>query len=267
MEGTMRVWLHKLEGDEWGWTAWSFDYLGFATWAPSRSEVLDKAPKKLEEYCQWLARHRDVACTLNTGAAAGATDLAGGFAGGTGLPVGPGALEKIEIVEEIAGNEVAFREDLTPASADEVGLCAELLGYTRRDLLRTVEPLPDEVLDWDPPYRHFASYAWWRAIRQILLHVALTEVAYYLPNIGWRARLDLQALEALDWREQLQQTRDETQRFLGELMDSSDRIRLRGDGSEGETWTVRKVLRRLVWHERLHLKSIHRIVAEYGQTR
>ena len=237
----MRIWLHRWEGDEWGWNAWSFDHLGFATWAPTRSEVLDRVPQKLEEYCQWLARHRGTtpACSI----------------GMTGA---------IEVVEEIAGNEVAFQEDFLQASVDEISHCAELLGYLRLDLMTTVEPLPAKVMEWDPPYRHFASYAWWRTIWQIVKHVALTEVAYYLPSVGWEVRLDLRALQIADWHEQLWQSREEAYRFLDELRASSDRVRLRnGD----ETWTVRKVLRRLVWHERLHLKSIRRIVADYERMR
>lgn len=173
-------------------------------------------------------------------------------------------LATLEVVEEIAGNEVAFQEDFLQASVDEISHCGELLGYLRRDLMTTVEPLPAEAMDWDPPYQHFASYAWWRTIRQIVKHVALTEVAYYLPSVGWQVRLDLQALQRADWQEQLRQSREETYRFLDELRASSDRVRLRnGD----ETWTVRKVLRRLVWHERLHLKSIRRVVADYERSR
>lgn len=243
----MRIRLHRWEGDELGWNAWSFDHLGFATWAATRSEVLDRAPQKLEEYCQWLAHHRGMA--------------PGGDASSRNSI---GVVDRIEVVEEIAGNEVAFEEDLLPASDDEISRCSELLGYLRRDLLNTVEPLPAEVMDWDPPYRHFASYVWWRTIRQILKHIALTEVGYYLPSIGWRGHLDLKALQAMDWQEQLRQSREEAQRFLEELRTSSDRIGLR---NEGETWTVRKVLRRLVWHERLHLKSIRRIVADYERRR
>ena len=82
----IRVWLHQRQGDEWGWSAWSLEHLGFATWAPTREEVLERVPAKLVEYGEWLARH---------GERWDAT------------PQGP-----LEVVEEIAGNEVVFRDDL-----------------------------------------------------------------------------------------------------------------------------------------------------------
>ncbi len=105
------------------------------------------------------------------------------------------------------------------------------------------------------------------ATRAVLSHGFMPLLTCSVRRRGrWLCRcccLDLRAFQTADWHEQLRQSREETYRFLDELRASSDRVRLRnGD----ETWTVRKVLRRLVWHERLHLKSIRRIVADYGRT-
>jgi hypothetical protein len=127
-------------------------------------------------------------------------------------------------------------------------------------LLATVESLPDSVLDWDPPYRQFDSWAWWKTIRQILAHIALCEVGYCLPSIGWHVGFDPGEIEHRPWQEHLQCSRKETQRFLEELKSSPDRARIT---ETDETWSVRKVLRRLVWHERLHWKSIQRIARDY----
>lgn len=104
---------------------------------------------------------------------------------------------------------------------------------------------------------------WWRTIRQILLHIALTEVGYYLPSVGWRAGLNPETLKSASWQQALELSRRETRRFLDELtMPGSDRARIIVDD---ETWSVRKVLRRLVWHERLHYKGILRIAREYNR--
>lgn len=233
----LRVWLHEWQGDEWGWNAWSLDYLGFATWAPTREEVLRRVHPKLNEYCEWLARH--------------------GEPHWTEFPTGT-----VEVVEEISGNELAFQDDLLPATIEEIERCRQLLEYTRRDLLATVEGLSDDVLDWDPPYDRFAPHAWWRTVRQILQHIAFTEIGYYLPSVGWEVQLDLGELRRSAWQELLLRSREETLRFLDHLRKDSDRVRLtQGD----EVWTVRKVLRRLVWHERLHWKSIQRIIGDYAR--
>lgn len=229
----MRIWLNELTGNEHGWMAWSLDYMGFATWAPSREDVLTRAPSKLEEYRLWLARH--------------------------GLTSPPAPTTEPTILEEISGNEVVFEHDRQAADPSEIELCLELIARSRRNLTETVKDLPDELLDWDPPYRDFATWARWRTIRQILEHVALTEIGYYLPSIGY-AGTDPDHLRSLPWREQLRLSRAETDAFLKRLAADRDRLRL----SEGEeAWSVRKVLRRLVWHELVHLKSIRRIVAEH----
>ena len=233
-EGCVRIWLHEWKGNAHGWNAWSLDHLGFATWASSRAEVLDRAPGKFEAYREGLSE--DGADTL----------------------IDPSS--QIEIVEVISGDEVAFQDDLVPASVEEISRCVELLQHTRRGLLATVESLPDSVLDWDPPYRQFDSWAWWKTIRQILAHIALCEVGYYLPSIGWHVGFDPGEIEHRPWQEHLQCSRKETQRFLEELKSSPDRARI---AETDETWSVRKVLRRLVWHERLHWKSIQRIARDY----
>lgn len=235
----MRVWLHEWKGNEWGWNAWSLDQTGFATWAPTRDEVLLRVPGKFDEYQQWLARH---GCSAVEAEAA------------------PG---DITVVEEVSGNEVLFKHDLVPATSDEIAECLRLLSYSRQDLVATIEGLPDSVLDWDPPYRQFAEWARWRTIRQIVEHIALTEVGYYLPAIGYSGPdpTSLVGGAGADWREQLLRSRRETERFLTQLAGSHDRARVtRGE----EDWSVRKVLRRLVRHELLHWKSIRRIVRDYG---
>ena len=38
------------------------------------------------------------------------------------------------------------------------------------------------------------------------------------------------------------------------------------DGSYGELWTLRKVLRRFIWHDRIHARAMHRLaVSLWGE--
>lgn len=154
---------------------------------------------------------------------------------------------------------MAFEHDLAPAGTEEISRCLEVLRFSRQDLLDAVEGLPDPLLDWDPPYRQFEEWAWWRTIRQILKHVALTETGYYLPAIGYPGPSPSRVQNG-DWKELLSYSRRETERYLVEVAASSDRARVT---EAEEVWSVRKVLRRLVWHELLHWKSIKRIVKAY----
>lgn len=34
------------------------------------------------------------------------------------------------------------------------------------------------------------------------------------------------------------------------------------EGSYGENWTLRKVLRRFIWHDRIHAKAMYRMVVK-----
>ncbi|MFQ5844207.1 MAG: hypothetical protein ACE5JG_04385, partial [Planctomycetota bacterium] len=144
----LRLWLHEGAADDPGCNAWGLDVLGFATWAPTRADVLERAPQKLEEHCVWLARH--------------------------GLPV-PELSPGTEVVEEVVGNEVLFAPDREPATATEIDRTIQMLGCTRLELLVTVEHLPPEMLSWDPPYRRFAAWADWRTVNAVLAHIANTE--------------------------------------------------------------------------------------------
>lgn len=234
--GATPIWLHERTGNETGWLAWSLEHLGFATWAPTRAAVVARAPGKLREYVTWSSAN--------------------------GIPAAAATLPPVDVVtvvEHVAGDEIAFAHDRLPAASAEIRRCLALLRATRNDLLRAVDGLPDELLDFDPRYRRFAPWARWRTIREVMTHIAATEVGYYLPLIGYAGPAH-DPLAAEPWRELLERGRAETVAFLETLVGSDDRLRLT-DGAD-ETWSVRKVLRRLVWHERLHAKSIGRIVSE-----
>jgi hypothetical protein len=121
-----------------------------------------------------------------------------------------------------------------------------------KDLLATVSSLPPDVLDWDPPYRSFADWATWRTVRDVLAHIANTKTHYYLPSIGHEPRSAPARVDG-NWKDFLWQHRQETIRFLEETRGAADRACA---SREGEEWSLRKVLRRLVMHELLHWKSI-----------
>jgi len=234
----IKVWLHQAtdEDGEAGYHAWVLPYLGFATWAETECSVLEQVPHKLLEYLQFCQRRgvpfRDVS-----------------------VP------SKVGVVERVAGNETLFGWDYRPATPSFIDETIALLDATRSELLEVVTELPDGIFDWDPPYRHFPSWARWRTIRQILAHIANTETHYYLPNIGIQPTISPTLDEDAPWQKDLIQHREETLEALRNLKKARDLSRIRFD--DNGAWSVRKVLRRLVWHERLHTKSISRIIKTY----
>jgi len=236
---TIQVWLHEArdEAGEAGYNAWGLVHPGFSCWAETESQALEKTPSKLAEYWQLRQRHG-----LSSPSTACVEDV------------------QVEVVERVAGNEILFSSDYQPATCSLIDETVALLDATRSDLLEAIRGLPDRVLDWNPPYRRFRSWARWRTVRQILTHIANTETHYYLPNIGLRTEI-APAREEGNWDDQLVIHRERTLETLNALQASHDlaRVQFHDEGA----WSVGKVLRRLVWHERLHTKSIQRIGRAY----
>jgi hypothetical protein len=152
------------------------------------------------------------------------------------------------VVERITGDEQAFRRDEQPATEEERATTLAILAAARQETIALVAASPPEVLDFDDPARILPAFARWRTLRQMAWHVADTESRYYLTCLGLPAR----PAEA---------------DLLTELAASAHHVSAtvravpaglaRRDG--GEIWTTTKVLRRLAWHERAELVTMHRL--------
>ncbi len=233
-----KVYLHRVldEDGESGYLAWIPSCLGFATWGETENEVLAKVPEKLLEYIRFRERF--------------------------GVPCPAGSrLSEVEVAERVSGNEILFDWDYLPATPSLIDETIGLLHATRTHLLSLVAGLSDDALDWNPPYRRFSTWANWRTIRQILVHIANAETHYYLPNIGIHPAVP-PAGSRDPWKHNLRKHRNVTTEALRKLKAEQDLSRVHFFDAEGG-WSVGKVLRRLVWHERLHFKSIERIIGVY----
>ena len=110
------------------------------------------------------------------------------------------------------------------------------------------------MLDYDEPTRILPAWARWRTLRQMAWHIADTESRYYLPSLGIAAR------PALPGR-------------LAELAASGLQVRHvvasmpagLARQHDGQIWTTTKVLRRLAWHERSELMTMHWLADRAGR--
>ena len=173
----------------------------------------------------------------------------------------------VEVVTHEKGDEILFEPDREPAASEEIDLAIRLLAASRRVLLATLEGASDALLDWDPPYRRFASWADWRTIRATLAHVANGETHYYTRCIGFECS-SKPATPHDDWQAFLPRSRAEAVAFPRSVASSPDRARVATPdlGFGAEPWSVRKALRRMVRHEILHGRSIRRIAAAWRAT-
>jgi predicted RNase H-like HicB family nuclease len=126
-----------------------------------------------------------------------------------------------------------------------------LMQYSREDLLKTVTDLSSELLNWKPKNEP-------RTIESCLRHIAYVEPWYIT-----RLNVDLQCKYPKDTFKMLNSTRD----AVVNCLQNFPREKMRGiyqptkDANPTcNLWTARKVIRRLVDHERLHKKYIERIL-------
>ncbi len=152
--------------------------------------------------------------------------------------------------------EAIFDPDREPLDPAYLAYALEYLKASRAALLGLVGAIPPEMLDWRPA-------AGRRAIAEILGHIADAEAFYAMrldePQAGAEA--------ARRWRdyahrdsvlapvERLTRVREAVLSRLAGL-DEADRRRVSVHDPHAEAWSARKVLRRLVWHERYHTRQM-----------
>jgi len=223
-------------------TAVTFDLPGCACSASTGEAVREMLTLAIAEYRRWLARH------------------------GEAIVEGDGGDGRIEIVEEIDAEraegvegEFVFKDDLRPLTADDVARAVRWMAYARDDLLRATDGLSDELLDWRPPASAMARIDAWKpmplTIREILADIAGAERYYRTALCDGPGADDAADEEAPDLRV-------ERKRSVGMLssLEDADRGRVfapqRAWQSGTERWTARKVVRRIIGHERFHTAEI-----------
>jgi DinB superfamily len=172
---------------------------------------------------------------------------------------------EFEVVEEIdptsieaADGEFCFEDDLGPARPRDIETAIRYMNYAREDLLSVIGELPDLVLDWRPPKSAMARIDPWKpvvlTIREIVRDIAGAE-GYYRTGLQDGEPTS----DVADERSSLEFQRERTLERLRALSDRelSRVFRPRRSWQDGsEMWTVRKVLRRVISHERFHTAEI-----------
>lgn len=223
------------------------DVPGACGWGPDEAAALERLRGDLRFTAEWLDSHNLRAHghgPADEDDANGLTDDAA-----------------IDVVELVAATgdplecdpEGFFSVDGEPYDDAELHRTRDLLEASRGDLLALVADLDDEVLD-----RRLVEGR--RTTRAILDHVAIAE-HWYLTRVegpfGIRE----------SWRdyptgtfERLPAIRADVDGYLESLASVPVDRRDETWVGDGERWSHRKVLRRLVWHELLHYKQLLRLV-------
>jgi hypothetical protein len=212
-------------------------------WVFGRTEkrALHKVKVEVVEWFRWLNKHKGkIPCVSN--------DL------------------KIEVAEKMqvdynpaeAGKpEPLFWSEVLPVKRRDIKRTIQLMDYSRKDLLDLVSNLTSKQLSFEPPNQS-------RSIRNCLKHIASVE--WWYVN---RLNVDMPEKFPIDIFERLKYIRELVVRALETL--PGEKMRgvhqpIKYKSPTCDLWTARKVLRRLVDHERLHTRYIQKILKMYPAT-
>ena len=150
--------------------------------------------------------------------------------------------------------EPLFWSEVLPVEKDDIERTVRLMKYSREDLLSLVSTITEECLDWNPPSKP-------RTIRNCLKHIAYVEPWYI-------TRLNIALPE--DYPEDVFELLNRTRNIVVDCLYNFPKRKMKGvfepekDKSPVcDLWTARKVLRRLVDHERLHTRYIQKVLEMY----
>ena len=202
----------------------------------SRQEALDHLQQALTNYHLWLRRHDDYT-----------PEVHGPFVFDT--------KETFQIIYE-GEDEINsfFSPDALPATDEDIEWALALMGWQREDVLERVSDLSDEMLDWKPEHDQDAL-----SIRQLLDHIAQAEI-WYMGRLDEKPPRIVVAELPGPTLERFQRVR---QAAVMRVKTYPKELRGKVFTHLGEQWSLRKALRRAVWHERDHLNQINDVLAAY----
>ena len=214
--------------------AWVLDLPGCIAGGRDLDEVAEQLPLVIADYLGWLRRHGEP------------------FEWDQGWEIA----ERVGATQLIGG-DACFAAEREPMSASDIESAVARLGHARGDLLGALNGVPDAILDWVPPMSAFDAFDAWapevRTIRGLMGHVLQFEI-YYRDGLrdGSAAGIfesagDPAAEQALTAARLRALSDEETGRVFRPL---------RPGQPQPEEWTARKMLRRMLSHERAHTAEI-----------
>ncbi len=223
----MRYTVTLERGTDGGYMAWVHELLGCAARGASKAEVEAKIRPAIAEFLTWTRSARVTAEDVQ-------------FAVVT-------ELESPVPVRE-ADTALLLEPDRHPLTHTAWTQAERLLRLSRADLLHTLGELDETALAFKPAGSP-------RSVGEQLMHIGMVELLY----VVWTFHLESPQgmAEFLRWARRLTTAR---MRTLVRADRGAETHAFWAGASRPEAWTARKAARRLVWHERLHLRAIRRLL-------
>ena len=202
---------------------WAADCPGAFARGASLSEALEKLPEDLKAWADW------------TGAPAPEFDE----------PVIVAEIESGLDVRD-ADSDALLDAERLPLSREEYERLRDLALRSAEQFLRLYESVPDPDRSANPVRQTFYG-AVPRTAREMYAHTKNVN-AYYFGEIGVEADNDG---DIVDCRRRGVEVLERQPEFLKNPVFA---------GSWDESWTLRKLLRRFIWHDRLHARAMVRMM-------
>ncbi len=220
MENTVNI---VMEHNDRGYMLFAGNYPGAFMRGRTKEEALGKVPAEIRSYNAWRG------CTT------------------------PQSEPMIAIVQESktdldvadADGEVLFDSERTPLTESEYGSLRALVLKSAQDFRTLYASIPDKDLAARPARKTFYGDTPLTANAMMAHTNSVTQ--YYAAQLGIRLE------HVPDICENRLHAMDRIERLPGYL----DSAVVLGDG--GELWSLRKVLRRFIWHDRIHAKAMYRM--------
>lgn len=213
--------------------AWALDYPGVFTYGADDAEALLRMPRQILMFESWLDLHTDQSWVHLEGLDMHIDET---------FEVYP--VEGDEGVYEV---NAFFRSDLVALSEEEVQRALLVFNWQREELLAGLETLPADLLKQD-----FEGQRW--TIEGILEHIAGVE-SWYFSRLGYEFP---KPADSSDPFQLLEASAANVNNCLPELIGFDLVLE-----HQQEKWSARKLVRRLLWHQRDHIDHIRDLALRY----
>ena len=201
---------------------YAMDYIGAYTRGENLKTAMAKMPQEIGSYLKWLGQ-----------------DVAGDFE----IVFVADKDSNLDIKD--ADSDVLFESEMAPLTLEEYKDLKALALKSAEDFYALYESFPDQDRTFAAARKTFYGQVP-RTAREMYLHTKNVN-AYYFGEIGIETDNDGSILEC---RQRGFEALERKQDFL---------LNPVIEGSYGEKWTLRKMLRRFLWHDRIHGKAMYRM--------
>lgn len=201
------------------------EYIGAFARGASLDEAKAKLPKEINLYLNWCGGDipENISCVISEE-----------------------KCSDLNIMD--ADSDVIFKDEKEPLTIDEYKKMKALALKSAKDFLALYESIPDKNAIAAPARKTFYGQAP-RSAKEMYEHTKNVNEYYF-------AELDVTA----DNEGDIYECRKRGFENIEKMPDFPKNTVI--DGSYGELWSLRKVLRRFIWHDRIHAKAMYRMATK-----